>query len=463
MENYILTESSKKAKKNNRKYKCPYCDVRLPKEKLIDHIENKHEELIPEGYTAARIVFNMINKKECGHCVQCQKETEWDENTWRYKRFCSEECAHEYSKIMKQRMVKTYGKEHLLNDPDQQKKMLKHRSISGTYRFSDGGRKDYCGSYELKLLEFMDKVMNIKSTDIMTPGPTIAYKFNGEELFWITDVYYIPANLVFDVKDGGDNPNNREMPEYRDKQLAKEEAIRELNQYNYIRLTDNNFQQLLLLLAELKMSMIDEDNPEYIIRINEFMVGTKKKESFIVTSMNNNAVTDTYAFIDDEISQWYKIMNDKLIKINPTRINNECHIFKYNGDSEWFANYLEKNVNKNVDYNKEFFYETLTGKDMLSPDQLIYDENFTEIPSITDEYINRINIFESSINMINDPSVPILNYDVQKMIQDKYPNIELRYNWNGYFAKNTITENTSPYVNNISDLSDNLLKILNNF
>ena len=267
-DNIILTEASKKATKNNRKYKCQYCKARLKKDKLIDHIDKNHQDLIPKDYTAARIVFNIINKKECGHCVQCKKETKWNEDTWRYERFCSHECSQEYSKIMKQRMVNTYGKEHLLNDPQQQEKMLKGRRISGTYKFSDGGVKDYCGSYELKLLEFMDKVMNIKSDDIITPGPIIEYKFNGEKLFWITDMYYIPANLVFDVKDGGDNPNNREMTEYRDKQDAKEYTISQLNKYNYIRLTNNNFQQLLLILAEIKMSMMDEDNPDYIIRIN---------------------------------------------------------------------------------------------------------------------------------------------------------------------------------------------------
>lgn len=465
MKNYVLTETTKKAKKNNnRKYKCPYCDVRLPKEKLIVHIKEKHEDMIPEGYTGARIVFNMINKKECGHCVQCKKETSWNEDTWRYERFCSDECAHEYSKIMKQRMINTYGKEHLLNDPDQQIKMLKGRSISGTYKFKDGGRLDYCGSYELKLLEFFDKVLNVKSRDLQSPGPIIEYKYNSEQLFWITDLYYVPANLVFDVKDGGDNPNNREMTEYREKQYVKEQAIKELNKYNYIRLTDNNFQQLLLILAEIKMNMIDEDNPEYIIRINEFMVGTKKKECFIVTSMNGNVFTDTYAYMNDEISQWYKVMNNKLIKVNPTSINAEsCFIFKYKHNAEWFDNILKENYNKNVEFNKEYFYETLTGKNILSPEQIMYDENFEEVPSIINKYKDRISIYEASINMINDPSIPILNYNIQTETQKKYPNIELRYNWNGYFAKNINTENTTPYVNNIGELSENLLQTLNDF
>lgn len=463
MNDIILSEATKKAvSKNTKKYKCPYCETRLTKDKLVTHIDKYHQDLIPKEYTAARLVFNIVNKKECGHCVQCRKETKWNEETWRYERFCSKECSEEYSKIMKQRMVKVYGKEHLLNDPKQQEKMLKGRHISGTYKFSDGGVRDYCGSYELKLLQFMDKVMHIHSDDIMTPGPVISYRFNGEDLFWITDMYYAPANLVFDVKDGGDNPNNREMPEYREKQYAKELAIAELNQYNYIRLTNNNFQQLLLILAEIKMSLMDTDNPDYIIRINEFVVGTMNKKAFMVNKMNNNVITGTYAFVDNELGQWYSLMDNKLVKIKPTTISEgDIHIYEYLGDAERISDILESDLGKSIDYNKEYFYELFTGKDLLSSDQIIYDENFKEIPSKLSEYIDRVSIFESTMSMISDPSIPILNYDIQHMLQEKYSNLELRYNWNGYFAKNIITENTTPYVDNISELSETLLDNLN--
>lgn len=46
-----------------RKERCPYCTFRDVKDKVISHIERKHSELIPEGYTAARVLFNYINKK----------------------------------------------------------------------------------------------------------------------------------------------------------------------------------------------------------------------------------------------------------------------------------------------------------------------------------------------------------------------------------------------------------------
>ena len=462
MKGIILNEAS--SKRNTRKYKCPYCDKRFPKEQLITHIEGHHEELIPEGYTAARIVFNIINKKEVGHCVQCKKETQWNEETWRYERFCSKKCSKDYSDEMKQRMVRCYGKEHLLNEPDQQDKMLKGRHISGIYRFTDGGRVDYVGSYEKKLLEFMDKVLNVSSMDIMSPGPTIEYMYDGKKHFWITDFYYVPYNLVFDVKDGGDNPNTRDMEEYRAKQFCKEDAIKRLDKYNYIRLTNNNFQQLLLLMSELKMNMMDETNSDYIIRINEFMPGIWNNSStFVAKPSVKDSFADSY-ITDDELKDWYKVMNNKLVKVNPRDIIYETlHIFKYKKDFD-FKEFIERYSDKELEYNKDFIYETLTGKNMLTPDQIIYDtENFEEVKSVYEDPNEMITIFESSIEMFNKPSIPILEFDKQKEFQDKYPNLELRISPEGYFALNTKTQNTTPYVENTEDLKESILIKLNNF
>ena len=170
-------------------------------------------------------------------------------------------------------------KQEMLKDPEYQNNvMLANRSISGKYKFQDGTIRTYVGSYEHKFLEFMDKFLNVKSEDLETPGPIIEYKFKGETHKWITDAYYAPYNLAFDIKDGGDNPNKREMPEYRAKQIAKEDAIRKQGKYNYIRLTDNKFEQLIELMLELKELYI-ENNGEYnpIIRINESTVLESKK------------------------------------------------------------------------------------------------------------------------------------------------------------------------------------------
>lgn len=299
----IINESS-----SERKFKCPYCNYKGTRERLVSHVENNHKEMIPEGYTAARVVFNSINHKEVGHCVQCKvNETKWNEDTWRYERFCSDKCRDAYVKMAKERMIKKYGKTNLLDDEEQQKKMLANRRISGTYKFRDGGERTYCGSYEKKTLEFYDKVLNVPSKDIMTPGPTVIYDYEGKKHKWITDIYYIPFNLVHDIKDGGSNPNKRQMDVYRAKQSAKEEAIVKQKQYNYIRLTDNNFSQLLLILAELKEQMIDDsDNKaERIVAINETSVNSKLDPNF---KKGSKYSISSYKKIDisDKIIKQYK-------------------------------------------------------------------------------------------------------------------------------------------------------------
>lgn len=270
----------KASPKYKKKYKCPYCDERFERAKLSTHIEKKHNELIPEGYTASRVAFNTMNHKTVGHCIICGKETDWNEDKCRYERLCnSKKCHRQYVKLTEERLKAARGvsKSEMLSDPSFQDKMLKGRSISGTYKFSDGGKIDYVGTYEKNFLEFMDKFLHVQSIDIQAPGPTIEYYYEGKKHFWITDFYYIPYNLVLDIKDGGKNPNNREMPEYRAKQKAKEKAIASDGRYNYIRLTDNQFDQLIEIMLDLKDIMIDMESPynqklaQYkpIIRINE--------------------------------------------------------------------------------------------------------------------------------------------------------------------------------------------------
>lgn len=276
----VLTESTKN---KGRRYKCPYCEKKDYKVELVNHIDKEHKDMIPEGYTSARIVFNMINKKDHGTCVcGCGKETAWREDLWRYDRYSTLQCKEKYSKEMKQRMINKYGKEHLLNDTDMQEKMLSGRSISGTYKFSKGGEVSYVGTYEKKLLEFFDKVMGYKAIDIDSPGPIIEYEYEGKYHKWITDQYLIPYNLVFDVKDGGDNPNTRDMKDYRAKQIAKEKAIIKQGKYNYIRLTNNNFAQLLLILAEIKEAMMNTEDGTIkpIIKINESSDEEKKDDKY---------------------------------------------------------------------------------------------------------------------------------------------------------------------------------------
>lgn len=290
--------------KTTRKYKCPYCDYRDTRNNLIDHVDNKHTELLPEGYTSARAVYDFINGKNYGTCMICKtKVYKWNDKINRYYNICDNPaCRKKVREIAVKNHVRVHHCEHMLNDPEQQEKMLAARKISGTYTFTDGGKVTYTGKYEKKCLEFMDKVMEIPSSDIQAPGPILKYEYKGKEHFWITDIYYIPGNLLIEVKDGGSNPNNRSMPEYREKQIAKEVMVTELGTFNYIRLTNNQFDQLLAVFADMKNEALENPNPKATIHINEEVGGIppqRAPEAYVVPYGMNN-VFDGFAYADSE-------------------------------------------------------------------------------------------------------------------------------------------------------------------
>jgi GNAT superfamily N-acetyltransferase len=304
-----------------KKYNCPYCGYRGSREDLISHIEEEHDEMIPENFTAARVVFNLVNKKDHGVCVVCKRETEWNENASKYDRMCGRKaCSDALRKIAVTNHIKVYNKPTLLGDDEHQEKMLANRGISGKYRFTDGGYVVYTGSYEKKALEFIDKVLGFKSWDILCPGPVFEYEYEGKTHKWITDMLLIPFNLIIEVKDGGSNPNNRTMTSYREKQVAKEQMITSLGKFNYLRLTDNNFAQLLGTIAELKAQMIDdsEDNKKVVININEEVEALNEESSKDITKFKAmilkkvNANSKFKNFIKGKSKDDIKKINDKI-------------------------------------------------------------------------------------------------------------------------------------------------------
>lgn len=254
----------------SKKYKCPYCDTRTLRSEMSSHIEDKHIDLVPENMTINQLAFNIVNKKDKGTCVECKSESKWNEKNKRYDRFCSEKCRVNAGKKAKENMKRVYNKEHLLDDPDIQIKMLKSRKISGKYKFRDGTLFDYVGKLEKSCLEYLDKVLEIESKDIITDYPIIEYEIDNVKRFYIPDFYILPYNLIIEVKDGGNNKNNNPaMINTRLKTLAKESKIKNMNKYNYIRLTDNNFDQLIKCISEIKNNFIDKEEQEFVHMINE--------------------------------------------------------------------------------------------------------------------------------------------------------------------------------------------------
>jgi len=271
-----------------RKYRCMFCDITAERPKLIQHIDKKHQDMIPEGYDGARLVFDMINKTTGGKCRVCGKDTPWNPKIQRYDTLCDNPKCKEYMREQyKKNMLRVRGTYNILNDPEQQKLMLSHRKISGKYQHSDGGIITYTGEYERKALEFMDLLMEIPSKEIYSPGPTMEYMYNGKKHIYIPDFYLPLYNLIIEIKDGGDNKNKQESDSRiasREKTIEKEKLITDKGQYNYIRLTNNDFPQLIEVFMIMKKKLIDGDDSK-TIKINE-----------------DNMITDLIGYVKNKVS-----------------------------------------------------------------------------------------------------------------------------------------------------------------
>ena len=222
----------------------------MQKPSLYEHMLNQHEEQL-NGLSPAHVYFNFRNKKTSGLCVWCRKNpTEFNEETERYERFCSDKCKEAYKKDFKQKMMNKYGKTTLTRDPEFQKKMLKNRKISGEYTWSDGKKFTYTGSYEKDFLEYMDKIINLDSKDLFSPCPIIFdYIFNDKKHFYIPDFYVPSLNLIIEIK-ASDNKHYRERDLEQEK-LKDKAVLDSKDKYNFYKIFDKDYKDFTIYFKNL--------------------------------------------------------------------------------------------------------------------------------------------------------------------------------------------------------------------
>jgi hypothetical protein len=226
--------------------------------------------------------------------------------------------------------------------------------------------------------------MGVKVYELMVPGPVLEYTDeDGTTRKYIPDIYWIDLNLLIEVKDGGSNPNRRNMPEYRSKQMAKEKMITDRGTFNYLRLTNNNFAQLLEIVAEIKEKAMNDDSSP-VIRINE---SSKLDEVGPVGGMPPNYTQSGYliykgydglkddndlpversVFLSNKIIG--KDKNNKLKQYPKDTVEeSDIKIYKFLGS---YKKFLEVASKESL---KESFYEALSGHKEYSKDQIDYDK-----------------------------------------------------------------------------------------
>lgn len=242
------------------KFKCPECGMTFTSMTgWSSHIDRHHPGLKPKDYSDMRYLYYVQTGRTAGRCIQCHGETSWNEENGKYNRFCNNpKCKAEYVKLAKQRMIDKYGKEHLLNDPNMQRKMLKGKKNSGSYKFSDGsGSVDFVCSYERDFLYVMDHVMHFSANDIMGPSPhNYIYMYNGTAHVYIPDFYIPNYNLEIEIKTD-ENMHHKIQAVDKVKEKLKDEMMAKNPKVNYFKILDKNYQDFFNYLTEKKFEIDD--------------------------------------------------------------------------------------------------------------------------------------------------------------------------------------------------------------
>ena len=252
-------------------YKCPECKKVYNSLKPWEtHMENCHPELIPDGWTPARYFYFLQTKKDHGSCIICKNNTEWLESRMKYARFCNNpKCKEIYREQFKNRMIKSYGKITLLNDPEQQRKMLLAKKNSGYYELSDGSKIEYASSYEHHFLMMIDHLFRITGNDIMGSSPHTYYydyinpedKENEGKKFYIPDYYFPSMNLEVEIKQNtSTHPKILRIDKVKEK--CKDDMMKTIPGINYIKIVDKNYEEFFKFIIDFKNRSLSDDHKE---------------------------------------------------------------------------------------------------------------------------------------------------------------------------------------------------------
>lgn len=318
-------------------YRCPECQK--PYKTLgawASHMNAVHPEARPKGYSDLRFFYYVLTGKTHGTCVVCKKDTEWNEETGKYNRFCNNpKCKEIYKEEFRKRMMDKYGKITRMDEPEFFKKALAAKKISGTYKFKDGGELTYTGTYEKDFLQMMDTLLNYKSSDIMAPSPhTYYYMYEGKRHYYIPDFYIPNLNLEIEIKQN-ESTHPKILAVDKVKEKLKDEVMIANKKVNYLKLVDKNYEPIIHYLLNLKEQIPDRDMKASDLkkaeRVLESTIGSyiQRKEdiSSVLESIvypedipldtsdyNNRALMESYCQINE--NEYDSMMKDLHITSN---------------------------------------------------------------------------------------------------------------------------------------------------
>ena len=232
------------------------------KQKYCHHIALKHNEQVPPELEPLEYAYSLLVHKDVGRvCVMCKKNpVHFNQDTLKYERLCDRpQCKEEYVKMMKSRMVKVYGHEHLLNDADMQRKMLYNHANAKDYIWDNDHKFRIIGTYEE---DFLNKLKSLgwSPNDIIAPSPNnYWYKWgDGTQHLYIPDFFIPSLTLDVEIKQGGFNDSymehNRDIEHRKDLMMQR---MCEKSGRHYIKIMDKDYTEFEKLYVKS-----DNNQPE---------------------------------------------------------------------------------------------------------------------------------------------------------------------------------------------------------
>lgn len=232
-----------------RRTKCIFCPkIFDDKHKYCHHVASQHNDQIPEDQEPLEFAYSLLVHKPVGRtCVICRRNpVNFNQQTLKYDRICDDpKCKEEYVKLMKSRMVRVHGQEHLLNDADMQRKMLYNNHNARDFVWDADHKFRVIGTYEE---DFLKKLRSIgwSPNDVIAPSPNnYWYKWKDGTLHLYIPDFYIPSlSLEVEIKESDNNhprmEHEREMEALKDKRLHDEEKKTNIH---YIKIVDKNYDE----------------------------------------------------------------------------------------------------------------------------------------------------------------------------------------------------------------------------
>lgn len=258
-----------------KRFKCEICGQRFGEyNQLYKHTVKYHEDNFEEGEDIHKYLYDLRNPGE--HlCIMCKKKPRlWDKKRKKYRILCgSPECKKAYRERFQRNMIKKFGTDNLLKDPERQLIMLQNRKISKPYKFKDGTEFVCVGKYEYDFMNYCENTLNLTPEDI-EPAPDFTYlqyynPTDKKNHIYMPDFYMRKYNLVIEIKDGSKYPIDSKY-----KAELKCKAVVKNNKYNYIKIVDENYDDFVKLLKTLEDYDIAENNQEQYI----FVIPQSKSE-----------------------------------------------------------------------------------------------------------------------------------------------------------------------------------------